>query len=125
MIKGIDHVQLAVPRGEEAQARWFYGRLLGLREVVKPEPLVSRGGAWFEGPGTIVHLGVQDNFIPAAKAHPAFIVSNLGALRLALQEAGIEITPDDILPDVFRFYAKDPFGNRIEFLQDGDGFSQR
>ena len=120
---GIDHVQLAMPAGAEEQARWFYGALLGLNEVEKPEPLVSRGGCWFEAPGISVHLGVQDGFVAALKAHPAFLVSDLEELRRALNDADVKVLPDSALNDVHRFYAADPFGNRIEFIQDGDGFS--
>ncbi|MGB0387696.1 MAG: VOC family protein [Ardenticatenaceae bacterium] len=122
---GIDHVQLAMPAGAEEQARDFYGALLGLKEVDKPEPLASRGGCWFEAPGIIVHLGVQDGFVAARKAHPAFLASNLDELRNALKDAAVEVVVDRALEHVHRFYAMDPFGNRIEFIQDGDGFSQR
>jgi catechol 2,3-dioxygenase-like lactoylglutathione lyase family enzyme len=113
-----------MPEGEEAAARWFYGTLLGLKELAKPEPLASRGGCWFEAPGVYLHLGIQEHFIAASKAHPALLVSDLELLRRSLAEAGVEIIPDNVLPDVHRFYALDPFGNRIEFIQDGDGFSQ-
>ena len=122
---GIDHVQLAMPTGAEEQARWFYGTLLGLKEIDKPEPLASCGGCWFEAPEIIVHLGVQDGFVAALKAHPAFLASNLEELRNAMKDAGVEVVADSALGDVHRFYAMDPFGNRIEFIQDGDGFSQR
>jgi catechol 2,3-dioxygenase-like lactoylglutathione lyase family enzyme len=122
---GIDHAQLAMPAGAEDQARWFYETLLGLKEVEKPEPLTSRGGCWFEAPGIIVHLGVQAGFVAALKAHPAFLVLNLEELWSTLKEAGVEVVADSALADVRRFYAFDPFGNRLEFIQDGDGFSQR
>ena len=124
MLIGLDHLQLAMPKGEEAQARAFYGTLLGLTEVAKPEPLAARGGCWFVGQGIQIHLGVEADFAPARKAHPAFLVADLEALREKLREAGVSITEDTTLPDVRRFYAADPFGNRIEFIQDGDGFSQ-
>lgn len=119
-IAGLDHVQLAMPPGKEAQARQFYGHLLGLVEVEKPEPLASRGGCWFEGPGTFVHLGVQDDFVPARKAHPAFRVVNLERLRRVLTAAGVPVRPDESLPGVRRIYASDPFGNRLEFIQEGE-----
>lgn len=83
-LTGIDHVQLAIPPHGEAQARDFYGSLLGLREVAKPEPLAQRGGCWFIGPGIHLHLGVADDFQSAAKAHPAFRVRDLAALRKRL-----------------------------------------
>jgi catechol 2,3-dioxygenase-like lactoylglutathione lyase family enzyme len=123
-IVGLDHVQLAMPAGGEAQARAFYGGLLGLREVPKPAQLAARGGCWFEGPGTQLHLGVEAEFAPARKAHPALRVDDLEACRALLAGVGVPITPDDTLPHLRRFYAADPFGNRIEFLQDGDGYAE-
>jgi len=124
MLIGIDHIQLAMPLGGEAEARRFYGDLLGLNEVEKPEPLASRGGCWFEAPGVVVHLGVEANFSPARKAHPAFLVDDLDELQRTLMDAGVGVIPDTVLPDVRRFYASDPFGNRLEFIQCGDGFSE-
>jgi catechol 2,3-dioxygenase-like lactoylglutathione lyase family enzyme len=121
-VVGLDHVQLAMPAGAEAAARRFYGELLGLTEVAKPAALADRGGCWFEGPGTIIHLGVEPGFTPARKAHPALLVDDLDACRQELASAGVPLTPDDTLPHVRRFYAADPFGNRIEFIQAGDGF---
>jgi catechol 2,3-dioxygenase-like lactoylglutathione lyase family enzyme len=124
-ITGLDHVQLAMPPGREDEARHFYGGLLGLAEVAKPAALVPRGGCWFEGPDTFLHLGVQDDFLPARKAHPAFLVADLERLREILATAGVPIKPDSTLPRVKRFYAADPFGNRLEFIRHEDGFSQR
>ena len=124
MLTRLDHIQLAMPPDQEATARAFYVDLLGLTEVAKPAPLVPRGGCWFEGQGIGLHLGVQADFIPARKAHPAFCVTDLGELKVRLEGAGYEIVVDDTLPEVARFYAADPFGNRIEFIQDGQGFSQ-
>jgi catechol 2,3-dioxygenase-like lactoylglutathione lyase family enzyme len=123
-IVGIDHIQLAMPAGAEAEARRFYSELLGLTEIAKPATLAARGGCWFNGPGIQVHLGVEQEFAPARKAHPAFLVADLPACRQHLAQAGIATTPDQTVPGVRRFYAADPFGNRIEFIQDGDGFSQ-
>jgi catechol 2,3-dioxygenase-like lactoylglutathione lyase family enzyme len=117
-IVGLDHVQLAMPAGGEDDARAFYCGLLGMTEVAKPEPLAARGGCWFESEGAVVHLGVQHGFVPARKAHPAFRVPRLEALREALEAAGVETIPDRALPGVRRFYAADPFGNRLEFMQD-------
>ncbi len=119
---GLDHVQLAMPPGGEEKAREFYRGLLGLREVSKPDQLASRGGCWFEGPRTVVHLGVWEEFVPARKAHPAFLVSDLDKLLQKLEDTGIPIVPGESLRGVRRFYAEDPFGNRIEFIRDGDGF---
>ncbi|NJN14812.1 MAG: glyoxalase [Oscillochloris sp.] len=124
MLVGLDHIQLAMPAGEEDAARAFYGGLLGLTEIAKPEPLASRGGCWFVGPGIHLHLGVEQAFTPARKAHPAFLVADLTAWESQVRDAGVDITPDTTLPGVRRFYAADPFGNRLEFIQNGDGFSQ-
>lgn len=112
-----------MPAGAEAAARWFYGELLGLREIAKPSALAGRGGCWFQGQGVQIHLGVEADFRPARKAHPAFLTPDLEALRLRLAAAGVTVTPDDAVPGVRRFYAHDPFGNRIEFIQKGDGFA--
>ncbi len=123
-VVGLDHVQLAMPPGREEDARRFYAGVLGLTEVPKPAPLVPRGGCWFEAPGTVVHVGVEETFVPAGKAHPAFRVTDLEACRRALTSAGMPVIADATLPDVRRFYTADPFGNRIELIQDGDGFAQ-
>lgn len=124
MLLGLDHIQLTIPAGGEEAARQFYGELLGLTEIPKPAPLAARGGCWFGGAGLQLHLGVEEPFAPARKAHPAFLVSHLAALRERLALAGVAIVPDESVPNVRRFYASDPFGNRLEFIQDGDGFSQ-
>lgn len=123
-ILGLDHVQLAMPAGGEAAARPFYENLLGLKEMPKPEPLQGRGGCWFAGNGVQIHLGVTPDFAPARKAHPAFVVSDLEALRHKLLAADVEVVADTAVPHVHRFYAHDPFGNRLEFIQNGDGFNQ-
>lgn len=124
MLTGLDHIQLAMPAGGETEARRFYGEVLGLRELPKPAPLATRGGCWFEGPHLQLHLGVEQPFAPARKAHPAFLVADLAAWQAHLEQVGIAITPDETLPGVRRFYAADPFGNRLEFIQEGNGFSQ-
>lgn len=118
----LDHIQLAMPAGKEALARQFYSQILGLPEVGKPLPLQDRGGCWFQGPGIGIHLGVEASFAPARKAHPAFVVEDLVECQQQLEAAGAPVTPDDSLPHVRRFYANDPFGNRIEFIQQGDHF---
>lgn len=123
-ILGLDHLQLALPTGGEAEARRFYGEVLGLTEVAKPAPLISRGGCWLEGPGVVLHLGVEQDFRPARKAHPAFRVADLAECRRILEAAGAPIIPDDTLPNVRRFHTVDPFGNRIEFIQESDSFKE-
>lgn len=123
-ILGIDHVQLSMPAGGEAEARRFYGSLLGLREVAKPRALSRRGGCWFAGIGVAIHLGVERKFTPLAKAHPALLVRDLVATRAALGQAGVAIEEDDSGLAVRRCYVRDPFGNRIELVDAADtGFS--
>lgn len=117
-VVGIDHVQVAAPPGCEAEGRWFYGELLGLVEVEKPEPLRARGGVWFSVGLQQLHIGVQDPFSAASKAHPAFRVAagELEALAERLSAAGAKVRWDDALPGVRRFYSEDPWGNRVELL---------
>src|SRR5262245_18889 len=112
-----DHIQLALPAGGEEVARGFYAGLRVLAEIPKPEPLAARGGCWFASGSLQLHLGVEAPFAPARKAHPAFLVSDLDALGRRLSAAGVEITPDTAVAGVRRFYAADPFGNRLEFIQ--------
>jgi catechol 2,3-dioxygenase-like lactoylglutathione lyase family enzyme len=108
-------VQVAAPPGCEADARRFYGGLLGLRELDKPEALRSRGGVWFAvGDGHQLHVGVEDPFAPARKAHPALRADHLDALAATLQHAGHEVRWDDAVPG--RFFTNDPFGNRLEVV---------
>jgi ubiquinone/menaquinone biosynthesis C-methylase UbiE len=116
MITGIDHVQVAMPRGAEACARAFYGALVGLAEIAKPATLAARGGVWFACGAQMLHLGVEDDFAPQRKAHPALLVGDLAALRAHLESAGVPVVADDALPGYERFYASDPFGNRLDFL---------
>ncbi len=115
-VLGIDHVQVAGPPGCEDAARRFYGELLGMAEVAKPAALQARGGVWFAAGAQQLHVGVADGFSPARKAHPALLVSALDELAETLSQAGIEITWDDAIPGVRRFYVADPFGNRIELV---------
>lgn len=118
MITGIDHVQVAIPRGGEDTARSFYGDLLNMTEVEKPPALAVRGGCWFTAGSAVLHLGVEEPFAPARKAHPAFLVEDLDALQASLEAAGSACTRSDgELPGVHRFHTHDPFGNRIEFQQ--------
>lgn len=118
-ISGIDHVQVAIPVGGEAAAREYYGALLGMIEVPKPAALAARGGCWFTSGSAVLHLGVEEPFAPARKAHPAFLVDDLDALQDQLTSAGYECARSDgELPGISRFHTIDPFGNRIEFQQD-------
>ncbi|PIE07449.1 MAG: glyoxalase [Rhodobacterales bacterium] len=120
MLEDLHHVQLAMPKGAEAAARDFYSGLLGLEVVEKPPVLAARGGLWFERGNIRVHLGVEQPFRPAKKAHVAFRVRGLGglaALADRLAAGGCDIRPDADLPGFNRFYTDDPFGNRLEFLE--------
>jgi catechol 2,3-dioxygenase-like lactoylglutathione lyase family enzyme len=113
----IDHIQIAAPEGCEAVARDFYGALLGMKEIEKPALLRARGGCWFECGDRQMHIGVEKNFAPAKKAHPAFAVADLDELRRALTARGIAVIDDDTVPGRRRFYAEDPWGNRLEFVE--------
>ena len=126
-IVGIDHVQLSMPAGGEAEARRFYGEILGLREIEKPPALAGRGGCWFAGePGVAIHLAPEADFRPMGKAHPALVVEDLAAARGVLAAAGVAIEEDDSELPVRRCYIRDPFGNRIELDDARDaGFSER
>jgi catechol 2,3-dioxygenase-like lactoylglutathione lyase family enzyme len=113
----IHHVQLACPPGREATLRDFYGRVLGLPEVAKPPVLAARGGCWFRGHGIELHLGVEQDFRPARKAHPGLLVRDLGTWADRLRDAGAPVVFDDDFPGMRRFYTEDPHGNRLEFLE--------
>ncbi|MHB8220100.1 MAG: VOC family protein [Acidimicrobiales bacterium] len=115
----LDHVQLAMPPGQEARAEAFYAGLLGLVRQPKPEPLASRGGCWFTNGSVELHLGAEVDFRPARKAHPALLVEDLEALEARLRDAGHDVRPDRDLPGVRRSYVDDPFGNRIELIDAG------
>ncbi len=127
MIRGYDHVQVAIPPSSEASARAFYGVLLGMAELPKPPALLGRGGCWFSSGSAVLHLGVETPFRPARKAHPAFVVDDLDALAARLDDAGHDcvhsdgeipgVRGGDELPGVRRFHTFDPFGNRLEFQQ--------
>jgi len=116
-LKRLDHIQLAMPEGAEDKARAFYGKALGIREVTKPPRLAARGGCWFEEGDLKVHLGVEADFRPARKAHPAFIVNDLSALVANLKACGYSAKEDLLLEGYDRVYVDDPFGNRIELMQ--------
>ena len=117
MLAGIDHVQLAAPAGCEDAARGFFGGLLGLEELEKPEPLRSRGGVWFQVGAQQLHVGVEADFVPARKAHPAFSVSGYDELQNRLRVAGVIVTEDNSIPGLRRCYVADPWGNRIELVE--------
>ena len=116
-VVGIDHVQLAMPSGREAEAQAFYEGLLGVQRVPKPPHLEVRGGCWFESDTVKIHLGVEDPFRPARKAHPALMVDGLAALVERLQAAGVTVRDDEPLEGYHRVYVDDPFGNRLELME--------
>lgn len=115
-IIGMDHVQLAIPEGGEPAARRFFGDLLGMREVPKPANL-SPSGCWFESGAVSLHIGVDPNFRAARKAHPALLVDDLAGLRAVIEAAGHETSDDKPVAGYERFFTHDPFGNRIELMQ--------
>jgi catechol 2,3-dioxygenase-like lactoylglutathione lyase family enzyme len=116
-ILGLDHVQLAMPAGQEHTARTFYSGVLGLIEESKPANLAPRGGVWFRGGHLRLHLGVDRDFHPAGKAHPAILVRGLTELAARCRAAGFPPVPDEPLAGFDRVYVFDPFGNRIELLE--------
>lgn len=117
VFKSIHHVQLAAPSGSESTARTFYGDILGFTEVEKPELLKKRGGVWFAFGSYQIHIGIEEPFTPAQKAHPGFRIENLNALKIRLSECDINFVIDTDLPGADRIYVHDPFGNRIEILE--------
>jgi catechol 2,3-dioxygenase-like lactoylglutathione lyase family enzyme len=117
-VYGIDHVQLAMPAGGESLARHFYADIIGLAEIPKPANLAARGGVWFRCGALQLHLGVEGDFRPAKKAHPALLVRSLTELLHALSEAGLEVKYDSEPIEGFdRAFTSDPFGNRIELVE--------
>ena len=117
-IKRLDHVQVCVPRGMEAEARAFYGGLLGLEEVEKPEVLRANGGMWYNVADIQLHVGVEDSSVGfSSKRHPAFEVEDIGAVRTYLERNGVRTKDEPSLPGVSRFSFFDPFGNRIELME--------
>lgn len=120
-IIGIDHIQIAMPKGREQEAREFYQNILGIPEVPKPDELSGRGGAWFENGKLKIHLGVEDDFRPARKAHPGLLVEALEKLSAILRSKGYDVADDRSLLDVKRAFTHDPFGNRIELIQYDSG----
>jgi catechol 2,3-dioxygenase-like lactoylglutathione lyase family enzyme len=117
-ILSIDHVQIAMPAGEEDKARTFYVDLLGFTEILKPPDLAKRGGAWFQSANAQLHLGVEADFRPARKAHPAFVVDDLDSLVARVQNAGYDTDASQPPLDGYkRAHVFDPFGNRIELME--------
>ena len=118
-VLGLDHVQVAAPRGPgvEEEARAFYSSLLGLRELEKPGVLKPKRGVWFSLGAGELHVGLEGDFRPARKAHPALLVEGLDRLRAALEVAGYETISGEEIPGARRFYVHDPFGNRIELVE--------
>lgn len=116
-ILSLDHVQLAIPEDGEDLARDFYGKLLGLTEVIKPSSIADRRGVWFEDGALKVHLGIDPDFTPAKKAHPGFVVADLEGLVGKLEAQGYSVKAGSDLPGIRRVFSSDPFGNRVEFLQ--------
>jgi len=115
----LDHVQVAAPRreGVEDEARAFYGGLLGMVEIEKPDALKANGGVWFSTGTGELHVGIEEPFSPARKAHPAFQVRDLASLRTVLETASLPTAEAEVIPGVTRFYVYDPFGNRIELME--------
>ncbi|GAB2707799.1 glyoxalase [Kitasatospora kifunensis] len=118
---GLHHVQLSIPPGAEPLCREFWGEVLGMTEVVKPPVLAARGGCWFRGGGLEVHLGVEQDFAPARRAHPGILVNGLRALGERLAAHGHPVQWDGELPGYDRFHAFDKLGNRLEFLEPKQG----
>ncbi|MGW6141686.1 VOC family protein [Streptomyces sp. NPDC055144] len=117
MLRALDHVQLAAPAGSEDVLRRFYGDALGMTQTPKPPALAARGGCWFEAGQVRLHLGIERDFRPARKAHPGLRVTGIEAYAARLAAHGVRITWDGDLPGHRRFYADDPVGNRLEFLE--------
>ena len=113
----LDHVQLAMPSGREAEAESFYSGILGLERIAKPSALAGRGGCWFRKGAVQIHLGVEADFRPARKAHPALVVVGFDSLCAKLTTSGLSVRPDDGVPGVRRCFVEDPFGNRLELIE--------
>ena len=117
-VTGFDHIQIAMPAGEEERARGFYGRVLGMTEIPKPAALAGRGGAWFQAGAAVIHLGVEADFRAARKAHPALLVDDLEHFLERCREAGVEMDLDQPALDGYRrAHVYDPFGNRVELME--------
>ncbi|MBA0086413.1 MAG: glyoxalase [Acidobacteria bacterium Pan2503] len=120
-VLAIDHVQIAMPEGSEDRARGFYGEILGMKEIPKPQALAGRGGCWFASGAAQVHLGVEEGFRPARKAHPALLVEGLDEVLAKCQAAGLPTRPDAEIDGRRRVHVFDPFGNRLELMESSHG----
>jgi|SRR5215467_10047695 len=116
-VLGLDHVQLAMPPGSENGARSFYGDVLGMKEVSKPKALAGRGGCWFSSGAAQIHLGVEEDFRPAQKAHPALVVEGMDEILTRCERAGFPSRPDADVDGRLRVHVFDPFGNRLELIE--------
>lgn len=117
MLTAVDHVQLAAPAGSEDLLRAYYTDVLGMTEIPKPPVLAARGGCWFQAGAVQLHLGVEEDFRPARKAHPGLRVTGIDAYAARLEAEGAQVVWDGNLPGHRRFYSEDPVGNRLEFLE--------
>jgi catechol 2,3-dioxygenase-like lactoylglutathione lyase family enzyme len=115
----LDHVQLAIPAGSEELCDDFYVGLLGFKTLEKPPILAARGGRWYQRDEAVVHLGVEEDFLPAKKAHPALVIDYYEGLMARLEQAGVVVRPDESIPGVRRCHVEDPVGNRIELIDSG------
>ena len=118
-VLALDHVQVAMPGGQEDRARAFYRDILGMSEIAKPAALAARGGCWFSSGSAQVHVGVETDFRPAQKAHPALVVSDLDTILERCEAAGLPMKPDDAIDARRRVHVTDFFGNRIELIAAG------
>jgi len=117
----LHHVQIAIAEGSEDRCRRFWGDILGFTELAKPPALAARGGCWFRGGAFEVHLGVDKSFRPTTKGHPGILIRGLDDLAQRLTDRGVPVEWDDNFPGMRRFYASDPLGNRLEFLEPHEG----
>jgi catechol 2,3-dioxygenase-like lactoylglutathione lyase family enzyme len=120
-VLGVDHVQIAMPKGSEDRARGFYGEVLGMKEIPKPQALAGRGGCWFAAGAAQVHLGVEEDFRPAKKAHPALLVEGLDEILAKCRAAGLPTRQDAEIDGRRRVHVFDPFGNRLELMEANHG----
>jgi predicted enzyme related to lactoylglutathione lyase len=116
-IRAIDHVQIAIPAASESRARAFYSGILGFTEIEKPVQMAERKSIWFAAGAVNLHLGIEPDFTPAKRAHPAFVVEGLDGILAACDHAGIMTKPDTSFNGFRRVHVFDPFGNRLELME--------